>query len=215
MDTSKLQNLTSVQPAKNNRITGKKEGKESNYRALYPSQQQALEKLSDWYHSNELECTLSGYAGTGKTFILRYFLENVVDKSFTITAPTHKALRVLEAQVGRKGMTLHSLHGLKPNIDLINFDIENPQFDPLNPSKIQNYNLIVIDECSMINKSLFQLNTTKAKEYKVTLLDEVIKLVIHSTLHMMGYDHIKDEDYEVMQKKEELLASKFYTNKKI
>lgn len=55
----------------------------------------------------------------------------------------------------------------------------------------------------------------QAKEYKVTLLDEVIKLVIHSTLHMMGYDHIKDEDYEVMQKKEELLASKFYTNKKI
>ena len=40
MDTSKLQNLTSVQPAKNNRITGRKEGKESNYRALYPSQQQ-------------------------------------------------------------------------------------------------------------------------------------------------------------------------------
>lgn len=170
MDTSKLQTLTSVQPAKNNRITGRKEGKESNYRALYPSQQQALEKLSDWYNSKELECTLSGYAGTGKTFILKYFLENVVDKSFTITAPTHKALRVLESQVGRKGMTLHSLHGLKPNIDLVNFDIENPQFDPLNPSKIQNYNLIVIDECSMINNSLFRLNSAKAKEYNVKIL---------------------------------------------
>jgi exodeoxyribonuclease-5 len=67
-------------------------------------------------------------------------------------------------------MTLHSLHGLKPNIDLQNFDIENPQFDPLNPSKIQNYNLVVIDECSMINKDLFQLNRNRATTYNVKIL---------------------------------------------
>ena len=110
------------------------------------------------------------YIVTHNTFILRYFLQHVVDKSYTITAPTHKALRVLEAQIGRKGMTLHSLHGLKPNIDLQNFDIENPQFDPLNPCKIQNYNLIVIDECSMINKDLFLLNHNKAKEFNTKIL---------------------------------------------
>ena len=54
----------------------------------------------------------------------------------------------------------------------------------------------------------------QAKEYKVTVSQEVIKLVIHSTLHLMGFDHIKDEDYEVMQKEEDRLASKFYTNEK-
>lgn len=107
---------------------------------------------------------------THNTYILRYFLDNIVNKSYTVTAPTHKALRVLESQVGRKGMTLHSLHGLKPNIDLQNFDIENPQFDPLNPSKIQNYNLVVIDECSMINKDLFQLNRNRATTYNVKIL---------------------------------------------
>lgn len=171
MDTSKLQGLSSVKGGKNNGSGSPKPTENQVFRNLYPSQQRAIEQLTNWYHnSKELEATLCGYAGTGKTHLLKYFIEHVVNKSYTITAPTHKALRVLEANVGRKGMTLHSLHGLKPNIDLQNFDIENPQFDPLNPSKIQNYNLVIIDECSMINKDLFQLNHSRAKEYNVKIL---------------------------------------------
>ena len=42
----------------------------------------------------------------------------------------------------------------------------------------------------------------QAKEYGVSLESEIKKLVIHSMLHLMGYDHIKDDDYEVMNKKE-------------
>lgn len=45
----------------------------------------------------------------------------------------------------------------------------------------------------------------QAKEYGVGLMDEIKKLVIHSVLHLMGYDHIKDEDYLVMKKQEEKL----------
>ena len=170
MDADKLKDLTSVKTNKNKPSARPKQAATGDYSQLYPGQQQAIDKLSDWYFSNELECTLEGYAGTGKTYILRYFLDNIVNKSYTITAPTHKALRVLESQVGRKGMTLHSLHGLKPNIDLQNFDIENPQFDPLNPSKIQNYNLVVIDECSMINPGLFNLLIKTAIQCRCKLL---------------------------------------------
>lgn len=170
MDKDKLEGLQNIKPPKNNATKRSKQASMVNFDSLYPSQQEAMEKLDNWYNSKSLECTLCGYAGTGKTYILKYFLENIVNKSFTITAPTHKALRVLESQVGRKGMTLHSLHGLKPNIDLQNFDIENPQFDPLNPSKIQNYNLIIIDECSMINKDLFELNRKRAIEFNVKIL---------------------------------------------
>lgn len=50
----------------------------------------------------------------------------------------------------------------------------------------------------------------QAKEYEQTLEQEVIKLVIHSTLHLMGFDHIEDCDYEVMNPEEEKIASKFY-----
>lgn len=45
----------------------------------------------------------------------------------------------------------------------------------------------------------------QAKEYGVTVEAEIKKLVIHSILHLMGYDHIKDEDYLVMKEQEDKL----------
>lgn len=45
----------------------------------------------------------------------------------------------------------------------------------------------------------------QAAEYGGTLEAEIKKLIIHSLLHLLGYDHIKDEDYLVMHGKEEEL----------
>ena len=45
----------------------------------------------------------------------------------------------------------------------------------------------------------------QAKEFGVSVEFEIKKLVIHSMLHLMGYDHIKDSDYEIMKKEEERL----------
>lgn len=42
----------------------------------------------------------------------------------------------------------------------------------------------------------------QAKEYDVSVESELKKLVIHSMLHFMGYDHIEDNDFEIMNKKE-------------
>lgn len=42
----------------------------------------------------------------------------------------------------------------------------------------------------------------QAKEFGNTPEKELKKLVIHSMLHLMGYDHIEDTDYEIMNKKE-------------
>lgn len=56
---------------------------------------------------------------------------------------------------------------------------------------------------------------SQAQEYGQKFEDEIVKIVIHSTLHMMGFDHISDDDYKVMNSEEEKIASKFYTNKKI
>ena len=46
----------------------------------------------------------------------------------------------------------------------------------------------------------------QAKEYGVSVKSEIKKLVIHSMLHLMGYDHIEDVDFEVMHKKEKEIA---------
>ena len=41
-----------------------------------------------------------------------------------------------------------------------------------------------------------------AKEHNCSLKEEIVLLVVHSVLHLLGYDHIKDEDYKLMHKKE-------------
>ena len=48
----------------------------------------------------------------------------------------------------------------------------------------------------------------QAKEYGATNEAEVKKLVIHSILHLMGYDHIEDDDYVLMNEKEIWLDGK-------
>lgn len=48
----------------------------------------------------------------------------------------------------------------------------------------------------------------QAKEYGTTIKQEIKKLVIHSCLHLMGYDHIEDDDYKVMNRKEKELDKK-------
>ena len=139
---------------------------------LFPQQRLAMNKMFDWWDNpNSLEFTLSGYAGTGKTHVISTFLRHIgKSANACITAPTHKALRVIEKQVGIKGKTLHSLHGLRLNVDLLTFDIENPQFDPSGTPHMPNYKLIIVDEASMINDPLFDLNRKNSILYRTKIL---------------------------------------------
>jgi len=52
----------------------------------------------------------------------------------------------------------------------------------------------------------FEQCKKQAKEYGVSVKSEIKKLVIHSMLHLMGYDHIEDADFEIMNKKEQEIA---------
>ena len=45
----------------------------------------------------------------------------------------------------------------------------------------------------------------QAKAFGVSIESEIKKLVIHSMLHLMGYDHIEDKDYDVMKVQEDKL----------
>ena len=133
-------------------------------------QNKAINKLADFVKSDKPSITLSGAAGTGKTYLLNYFLNKVFLAESCISAPTHKAVRIVEKATHKKGMTLHSLHGLRPNTDIANFNISNPQFDPLAEPKINNYRLLAIDEASQINKGINKLNVDRAKLYDVKIV---------------------------------------------
>ena len=53
----------------------------------------------------------------------------------------------------------------------------------------------------------------QAKALKHTLKAEIVRLSLHSLLHCLGYDHIEDADYEIMNKIEkEVLNASGYKN---
>lgn len=134
-------------------------------------QEEAITALENWYHNpKELNFTLTGRAGTGKTYLLKYFIDKIVKNPMCVSAPTHKAVRTVERSTGKKGKTLQSLHGLRPNVNLEDFDLHNVKFDTLGTPTINNYKLIIIDECSMVNSGLHELNLRRANDLKIKIL---------------------------------------------
>ncbi len=104
--------------------------------------------------------TLSGRAGSGKTTLTASFIRaaGIRGLSIAITAPTHKALRVLREMLERSGpvgnflrfTTLHSLLGLKLS------ENEDGSFS-IKPGPVPDlsaYDWIVVDECSLVGRDL-------------------------------------------------------------
>lgn len=148
---------------------------------LSEDQQKAFKQFKEWLHSDEQFWTLMGYAGTGKTTMLDYFVnyaqkqegEEVPAWSSSkmrpvVTATTNKAVKVLKDRVDcRDFMTIHSLLNIRPKkkgrkeiFEQINFDMED----------ILKYDLIIIDECSMISEKLFGIIEEQIKDRDIKVL---------------------------------------------
>lgn len=111
-------------------------------------------KPQDWC------AALTGGAGSGKTFTIKYVLDNCnISKSkIIVSAPTHKAKKVVIASTEIRGETAHALLALKPNLDLELFDINNPEFSTGKNPKLADYRngILAFDESSMLNEELFK-----------------------------------------------------------
>ncbi len=67
-----------------------------------------------------------------------------------------------------------------------------------------------MEEKDFLGDIIISLDTAKrnAKRYKNTLDIELSRLVVHGTLHLLGYDHIRKSDRIEMRKKEDVYAKK-------
>lgn len=106
---------------------------------------------------------LCGYAGTGKTYLIGKIVEHldVRYKDVLICAPTHKAAQVLKGKChvdDEQIITIASLLNLQPDVEIANFDPENPIFrrNTHQPDKWLFYHAIIIDEASMIPSALLK-----------------------------------------------------------
>ena len=120
---------------------------------LTTDQEAAWSQIQAWLLTKDSVFVLKGYAGTGKSMMLKKLL--TLDHDFVFTAPTNKAAKVLSKFLDRPTKTVYSLLGLRmeqieDRMELI--QAEMPQID----SSLTNP-IIVIDEASMVPRLLADL----------------------------------------------------------
>lgn len=76
------------------------------------------------------------------------------------------------------------------------------------PTDLNEGNLVLGDMALSLERALEQ-----SVEYEHSFLREVCYLVVHSILHLLGYDHMEEEDKVVMRKREEEILNRFNINR--
>lgn len=152
---------------------------------LSKEQEEALSEINKFIKSKDkVSFTLSGYAGTGKTFLTKYLLDKLQQEgmySFMLCAPTHKAALVLQEYSGRDVITIHKLLSLSPILDIMDLDMANLEFY-LDDTKLRNYmvsdGLIICDEASMVNDDLYDMLVKQSKKYgnKILFLGDIAQI---------------------------------------
>ena len=94
--------------------------------------------------------------------------------------------------------------GIDKATDVLSFPMfEKNEIDQMIASGKWEYNDILGDMVISIQQVEIQ-----AKEYGHSFQRELSYMVVHSFYHLMGYDHIKEEDKIIMRPKEEFVLSK-------
>jgi len=117
----------------------------------------AIDFIAKPFNQSKIAIGINGAGGTGKTYITKYIINNCKYSTSVIQccSPTHKACRIFsEAIDGIKVETIQSTLGLRLNLNLKDFDPNNPQFDPMAKPKLEQIKLLIIDECSMLPTKL-------------------------------------------------------------
>lgn len=136
---------------------------------LNEQQQVALETLSEFTKGDKTVATLVGSAGTGKTTLVKQLMSQI-DGRIAVSAPTHKAKRIIEKMTGKPAYTIQALCGLRPNVSVEHFDYNSPMFEMVAEPRIKGNKVVFIDECSMVNKSLDEFIKMQAKNYGVKII---------------------------------------------
>ena len=131
------------------------ETKQDKPATLNQDQRIAIEYLNDWFNSDKQTATLSGAGGTGKTFTIGYWIQQLghIEKIIFL-APTHKAKNVLMRSLESSNLdspdvyTVAQALGKQPII--MNTGLEEFQKE-VETNLINDSDLVVVDEASMVS----------------------------------------------------------------
>ena len=192
---------------------------------LTPKQQEGLKIALERHRANEKYTVIAGFAGTGKSTLVKFIIDALdVDKDKVAYATyTGKAAEVLRKKGNPNAMTLHKL--LYDSIPR-----QGGGFIRI-PKKMLEYKIIVVDEVSMVPKSMvdmllkhkvyiiflgdpFQLPQIDKKETHTLLdkphifLDQVMRQAAESEIIQLTMKIRNGEDIPFMHGKEVIVAPK-------
>ena len=118
---------------------------------LTVKQQQGLDITIQRYRDKDKYVVISGYAGTGKSTLVKFIIEalDVEEDKVAYATFTGKAAEVLRKKGNKNAMTLHRLlYDSRPRQGGGFFRIPKAKLD---------YTIVVVDECSMVPKSMIDM----------------------------------------------------------
>ena len=130
---------------------------------LSGDQASALEKIESFLNSDTQVFMLKGYAGSGKTTILKGLVEflNAEEKEFALMAPTGRAAKVIREKTGQEAFTIHkSIYSYEDLEEVENMDIEGGKsffyyYKIRNNTDVAN-KIFIVDEASMLSDAKSQ-----------------------------------------------------------
>lgn len=146
--------------------------------SLNEEQSYIFNKITNLPINKFSQSLLTGYSGTGKTFLTTKIIEELLFKNkgvnIAITAPTNKAVRVLknlssicETHSQVEFNTLHSLLGLKRVITDDGKEVFTKEFGG---GSIADFNIVIVDEVSMLDNKIYLQLLEECQIRKIMLI---------------------------------------------
>jgi len=192
---------------------------------LTNKQEEGLKLVLDKHKHNEKYAVISGYAGTGKTTLVKFIISalDVAEDKVAYATYTGKAAEVLRKKGNKNAQTLHRLL-------YDSFPRQGGGFVRV-PKKVLGYTIIVVDECSMVPKTMidmllrhnvfviflgdpFQLPMIDKKESHTLLdnpdvfLDEIMRQEAESEIIQLTMKIRNGESIDFMKGNEVIVAPK-------
>ncbi len=120
---------------------------------LSQGQETALTKLDAFLASPVQVFMLKGYAGSGKTTILKGLVEylNAVEKDFALMAPTGRAAKVIREKTGQEAFTIHkSIYSYEDMVEIEEGDSFYYYYKIRNNVDVAG-KIFIVDEASMLS----------------------------------------------------------------
>jgi hypothetical protein len=171
------------------------------------SQAAAADKFFNFLLSEEDRFILSGGAGVGKTWLMGYFSDTMmqtyadackvmgVDPSFdnvVFTATTNKAAEVLEHSTGKPVQTIHSYLGLKVKE---NFSTGKTTITKTHNYMVRDGVVLFIDESSMIDSELYDLIMKSFTNSKIIFVGDHAQMAPVNEASSKVYDDIPENHF--------------------